>query len=943
MSTRGWLALAAGGAAAAVTQAFLPVVQAPAPAPPPGAAFRIVFGLKDPAARSWDGRLQVPGGRLISLTGWHFGPEDRVDPAGQWKCATRPRAFNPAVIEPPAPTPILVGLISVVEGPRVEVTTANGSFGFAVSDLPAHGARLFLDGQAAVERVPAVERHDQAGAEDDYPVLAPEPSGGALWMAWQSYQGENDSVLARRFDGKSWGQVSTLLEKGDVYRTAVATAGSGETWVVWSQQVAGNWDLYGRPHRDGKWGVATRLTEAPQPDIMHRLVRDSTGALWLVWQGARDGQFDILARRHSGGVWGPEQNISHTPENDWDPAIATGSKGEVWVAWDGYESGNYDIYYSRQETAGWSKPALLAASSNFEAHVSLAVDAGGRLWAAWDEGGRNWGKDTGFTIRGGGEPGSGLYAERRVRVACLEAGRWLEPATAPEYPVQDPVYDFRDRPQLAADDSGRIWLAWRARYRFRLGQGMGGAAGAGAWETYLAGWDGARWTAAQFVPQSAGRADTRVALAADGGGLWVVQAADQRSFTPNRPENYDLIIARLSPGAGSQAGSPTSSVAVLRPLQIHAVEPPLAQSGERTDIDAIRRYRVDARPPLRILRGDMHRHTDISIGDGIGDGSLADAYRYALDAAGFDYLAVTDHNYGDNEYSWWRTQKSADLFRLEGRFVPLYAYERSVNYPNGHRNVVHARRGIRWFPIPDQERRGEAGAARLYEYLKKTAGVAMSHTSATNMGTDWRDHDPEVEPVVEIYQGDRTNYEYEGAPRAASGGRTDFQPGGFRPAGFVRNAWGRGYRLGMQASSDHLSTHISYAMLLVPEFTRQAMLEAIRKRHTYGATDNIILDLRLETPAGETAIQGDLQVSGPQPRLRARIRGTSTVERVDIIKNNNVVYSATPGCQTCSIEFTDQEPDSAVSAVNFESFYYLRVRQHDGQLAWSSPIWVRRK
>ena len=34
------------------------------------------------------------------------------------------------------------------------------------------------------------------------------------------------------------------------------------------------------------------------------------------------------------------------------------------------------------------------------------------------------------------------------------------------------------------------------------------------------------------------------------------------------------------------------------------------------------------------------------------------------------------------------------------------------------------------------------------------------------MGTDWRDNDPELEPVVEIYQGARNNYEHEGAPRA---------------------------------------------------------------------------------------------------------------------------------------------------------------------------------
>jgi hypothetical protein len=557
------------------------------------------------------------------------------------------------------------------------------------------------------------------------------------------------------------------------------------------------------------------------------------------------------------------------------------------------------------------------------------------MWAAWDEAGRNWGKDTGFTIRGGGEAGTGLYAERRIKLACLVEGRWMQPRTMPEYPTPTPAYDFRDRPQLEADEAGQIWLAWRARYRIRLGQGMGGAAGAGSFETYLASFDGRRWTPARFVPHSVGRADTRVALAtAAGGGLWLAQATDQRRFADNRPGSYELITTRLAAPGRAQAAD-------LEPLRIDAIEAPLSHAGERADITALRSYRT--RDNLRIVRGDMHRHTDISFGDGIGDGSLADAYRYAIDAAGFDYLAVTDHNYGENEYSWWRTQQSADLFRLGERFIPLYAYERSVNYPNGHRNVVHARRGVRWLPIPEEERKGAAGAAGLYEYLKKTAGIAMSHTSATNMGTDWRDNDPEVEPLVEIYQGDRTNYEYEGAPRSAAANRPDFQPGGFRPAGFVRNAWAKGYKLGVQASSDHLSTHISYAMLLVDGFTREGMLEAIRRRHAYGATDNILLDVTMETPEGNRHVQGDILYSGPRPRLRARIRGTSSIERFEVIKNNNVVYSTNPGCQTCTLEYVDGDPDSAVSAVNSEAMYYVRVRQFDGQLAWSSPFWVRRR
>ena len=42
----------------------------------------------------------------------------------------------------------------------------------------------------------------------------------------------------------------------------------------------------------------------------------------------------------------------------------------------------------------------------------------------------------------------------------------------------------------------------------------------------------------------------------------------------------------------------------------------------------------------------------------------------------------------------------------------------------------------------------------------------MLHSLATQQGLDYLDNDPEVEPLVEIYQGYDANYEYAGAPRA---------------------------------------------------------------------------------------------------------------------------------------------------------------------------------
>jgi len=356
--------------------------------------------------------------------------------------------------------------------------------------------------------------------------------------------------------------------------------------------------------------------------------------------------------------------------------------------------------------------------------------------------------------------------------------------------------------------------------------------------------------------------------------------------------------------------------------------------GEADDVRRIRAYRIAAGgKQYRVLRGDFHRHTELS-GDGAGDGMLEDNYRYTLDAASMDIGYVSDHQMGQGEeYNWWITQKSNDLYYMPERFVPMYGYERSVPYPNGHRNVIWAERGKPVLKISPEEMRGEVNTGSvLYSYARETQAVVTPHTSATKQGTDWRDNDPALEPVVEIYQGYDANYEEPNAPRAWKEGQTQSHEEQ-KPAGFVWNAWAKGYKLGVQSSSDHISTHTSYACVVAEQFTRAGILDAIRKRHTYAATDNIIMDFRI----GE-AIMGDIMESATPPKLVVKITGTAPIKQIDVIKNNQYVHQIKPeSSRVESFEYLDN------AAVAGQSYYYIRAEQLDGQLAWSSPIWVTYK
>ncbi len=71
------------------------------------------------------------------------------------------------------------------------------------------------------------------------------------------------------------------------------------------------------------------------------------------------------------------------------------------------------------------------------------------------------------------------------------------------------------------------------------------------------------------------------------------------------------------------------------------------------------------------------------------------------------------------------------------------------------------------------------------------------------------------------------------------------------------------------------------------------------------------------------------------PQLMVRAVGTAPIQQMDVIKNQTFVFTARPGTREASFEFLDN---------NFQpgqNYYYVRVLQQDGQLAWSSPIWIK--
>jgi hypothetical protein len=895
------------------------------------------LALKDETPTPWGGEIKVSEGRVLDVEIVRSGPNAGAN-GNRWHGLSRRQGEQGAIIFRPT---VLVSL-DAPPSATVNVQTRQGKFAFKLAAATGD-PKTYLDGQVRVQRQLPTLRLTGKDTEDDFPALA--AVGGDAWLAYVEYQpgkpivkervqagnfdelvptGNGDRICLVRFDGKTWHPALDVTEGGlDVWRPTVAVDGKGNVHVIWSQRVEGDWELFTRRYtpdgKGGKWSAIRRLTNTPGADFNVVATTDSAGNVWLAWQAWRKDNFDILAARLGDGPLEPRV-VSDSKANDWSPAIAADAKGNVYVAWDTYDKGNYDVRLRRlgKDDKTWT----VAGSARFEARPSLVCDGQGRVWIAYEEGDEQWGKDysneqfkkIGFKKN----PGFGLYINRTIKVKCLANDKLMRPGGDLEKAVQrGDLRRNKSVPRLAVDKDGGIWLLFR-HHPLRRGNGE-------AWQSYAVRHDGTDWSAPRLLPGSTNLLDNRPALATYGKGVLAVYSGDARSSTTNRKQ--DDLFALLLPGGAA------------RPAALRADEPappaavPVVHKDERADITRLREHRVEAGgKTLRLLRGEFHRHTEYS-SHRDQDGVLEDTWRYALDAGALDWMGNGDHDNGfGSEYMWWQIQKVTDIIHAPPYFVAAMTYERSVVYPNGHRNVMMPRRGIR--PLPRGEtvkgstpEKGTPDTKVLYAYLKHFGGICSSHTSATDMGTDWRDNNPEFEPVVEIYQGHRHNYEHLAAPRSAT---KQTQIGGYRPAGFVWNALEKGYRLGFQSSSDHISTHMSYGIVLAEDASRQGLIDAFKKRHCYAATDNILLEVR-----SRDHLMGDVFTTARRPTLEISIHGTGPVAKVHVIRDNKYVYTSEPKKAEVKLRYTDMDAQKGKT-----SYYYVRIEQADGNLAWASPMWI---
>jgi hypothetical protein len=348
---------------------------------------------------------------------------------------------------------------------------------------------------------------------------------------------------------------------------------------------------------------------------------------------------------------------------------------------------------------------------------------------------------------------------------------------------------------------------------------------------------------------------------------------------------------------------------------------------------------------LKLFWGDLHAQSEHHVmhsqnkdfrqrgwSKGISCGTVDDCYAYAKQVSMLDFIALTDQGACLTD-AWEFCQQKVRQYHEPGRFVTFKAFEAGA--PNGHRNVIYVSDAVE--PPLDAKRFSSFDPRVLYDYYRERRdAILIPHHVKT--WTDWSFHDPELEPIMEIYScwGQSESPDRE------------LWDKGMTPGAGAWEAFRRGYRIGLIASSDnhvgmpgrshpgdrqaHTPFKGGLCAIWAEDLTRESLFAALRQRRCYGTTGaRIVVRFSAEgQPMGSTVrLDGDGTF-----RAAVEIYGTDELKSAEIVTAGRSVRAVPLKRGDDRLSATVDLPATP------GGHYYLRVTQADGERAWTSPIFI---
>jgi len=360
--------------------------------------------------------------------------------------------------------------------------------------------------------------------------------------------------------------------------------------------------------------------------------------------------------------------------------------------------------------------------------------------------------------------------------------------------------------------------------------------------------------------------------------------------------------------------------------------------------------------PYRLVWGDLHVHSALGkCGTPHLPKSPEFGYWFARDVAGHDFCAMADHGTHLKDEDWEELKLAAAQWNDPGRFISVLGFEGDYDGEDGgHFNFYYeSDKG----PYRSFKRKFGGTLDGMFEFAREQGTLAICHhTCRATRGRDFsqsRFGGREIEPVMEIYSQWGSSEEYPSSRPAIEGRHPD-------EAHYYRYALKQGYRLGVIGGSDsHCTTPggpvpmvypqwggkqlFPYpggvAAVYVSELTRKGLFEAIKARRCYATSFEKIL---VWTESQGSPMGSEITAASAEIEILVSCTHGRLIE-VLVVKNGEEAarfgrFGGERGFESDGKTFRLTWRDDGFRE---ESSYYVRATQFDGDMAWSSPIWIR--
>jgi len=342
-------------------------------------------------------------------------------------------------------------------------------------------------------------------------------------------------------------------------------------------------------------------------------------------------------------------------------------------------------------------------------------------------------------------------------------------------------------------------------------------------------------------------------------------------------------------------------------------------------------------------------------------GNIESWLRHMRDDRALQFVATSGFD-SEEETSndvWKLLSAQVAEFNEDDRFVAMLGFQ-WLGEPNeeGVRHFIYSKDAK---PILRRKDTKNNSLKKIYKTNNPKEMIAIpSFTMGKTACYNFEDFNFEYERVVEIYNAwgssECTAKEKNLKPITGSGKNAIPET----PEGSIIKALNNGCRFGFVAggfddrgpySNLYDSNQVQYTpgitAILTKEHNRVSLLEALQARSCYASTgEKIILGLNIAGYGMGAEVDTKLRPGLEYNRhITGFAIGTQPLKEVALIRNGKVFRLLDTKEEKCEFELDDSEMLNTLVLSPREDrppfvYYYLRVTQSDGHMAWSSPIWV---